>query len=234
MKFKMVALLIFLCGLTLFSVSMIQSKRAETIAPKTPRSFVVHYLASRADNGGPLKPYEYRVRAVNSMGEWKETRYSFDGKVSTWGAAKDGLQIISGNSRQYYGEYNPEVAKTAMRSEEVLKKHPQLTRIEEIAGLKTYILRNEYGDEAGYSPETGVTTLKEVARSGPGSDTIIHLQEALNVEFRELSENEVRLPDLPIRFDLAQQKAQALRAAGHHERADALEQGISKLKANSK
>ncbi|HST20386.1 MAG TPA: hypothetical protein VLR90_04680 [Blastocatellia bacterium] len=49
-----------------------------------------------------------------------------------------------------------------------------------------------------------------------------------------MSEDEARLPDLPIRFDVAEQKMQSFRAAGQYERAEFLEQAIKKLKGAQK
>lgn len=231
MKLKVASLVIFLAGSALFTGSIVRSYKK---APKAPRSFVVQYLVSRSEDGGPLVPYEFDVRAVSASGEWKETRYSFEGKVSTWGGAADGLYIVSGKSRQYYGESNLELARTAMRYEEGLKKHPQLVRTEVVAGLKTYVLREPNGSEGSFSPETGITTLKEAIYSEPDSDTVIHLQEALNIEFRELSQGEAELPDLPVAFDVAEKKAQSLRAAGNAERAEILLQAINRLKTTRK
>jgi hypothetical protein len=174
------------------------------------------------------------VRAVSSTGEWKETRYSFDGKISTWGATKEGLFSVNGNAPQYFGDYDMEVAKNAMRSEEDLKKHPQLVRTEQIAGLRAYVLRDVHGSEGYYSPETGKTILKEIIHASPNTDTIVHLTEALKVEFRDLSEDEAQLPDLPLRFDLADDKVRTLREAGQSERADRLQQAINKFKVGQK
>ncbi len=88
-----------------------------------PRPFVVHYIAYSPEKGDSLEPVEYSIRAVNADGEWKETRYSLtESKRSKLGASKDGLFIINGDSRQYYGDFNAEIARTAMRSEKELKR----------------------------------------------------------------------------------------------------------------
>jgi hypothetical protein len=173
------------------------------------------------------------VRAVDSTGEWKETRYAFDGKVSRWGAAKDGLYTISENARQFYGEFDIEVAKKPMASEEGFKKHPQLVRTEQIAGLKTYVLKDQNGIETSYSLQTGKTILKAAIYSNDDS-SLIDLVEALKIEFRELTGDEAQLPDLPVRFDIVEQKIQTLRAAGQVNHAERLQQAAYRLKANSK
>jgi hypothetical protein len=179
------------------------------------------------------------MRWVSSTGEWKETRYSFkDGKISTWGAASDGLYLISGNSRQYFGENNIEGARLAMRSAEGLKASTAFKRTEQLLGLTTYVIKDPnpvWDIEVNYAPETGATPLKHVihANSGDG-ESFVEVKEAVNLEFRDLSEDEVKLPDLPVRFEVAEQKAKDLKAAGQLERADSLLQAAGKLKTIQK
>lgn len=233
MKLRIASLMVLICGASLFAFGLLRSRKAEATGITAARPFVVQYLVSRLDNGS-LKPYEYRIRAVSADGEWKETRYSFEGKVSTWGGTKEGLYLVANGVRQYYGEFKAEISRSAMRSEYELKNSPQLTRVEQIAGLKTYILKNKDGDEGGYSPETGITTLKEVAHSKDSSDTVVHSLEALSVEFRELSPNELQLEDLPIRFDIANKKVAALERSGLHDAAEALRKAINRMEASSK
>src|ERR1044072_1703793 len=140
MRFRIISLILFVCGVSLFSGSVIKAGKAKNLAP---RSFVVQYLVSRSENNNALTPCEYRVRWASSTGEWKETRYSFkDGKVSTWGAARDGLYRISGNSRQYFGDNNLESARSAMRSAEGLKASTGFKRTEQRVGLTTYVLKD--------------------------------------------------------------------------------------------
>lgn len=139
------ALIIFLLGSGLLAGSIMKAQRAKKTAPTAVRSFVVQYLVSRSENGGSFIPYEYDIRAVSSTGEWKETRYSFDNKVSTWGGASDGLYMVSGGFRQYFGDYDLEFTKSAMRSEEEFKTSPQFIRVENLLGLTTYVLKDDAG-----------------------------------------------------------------------------------------
>lgn len=198
------------------------------------RDFIVKYIVSRSENDKPLAPCEYHIRWVSATGEWKETRYSFaDGKISTWGASGDGLYLISGNSKQYFGEYHLESAKTVLRSEEALKASAALIKTEPLAGLTTYVLKDSnpaLDIETSYSPETGVIQLKRVIRAKDGSiNKLIEVKEAVNIEFRDLTEDEAKIPDLPMQFDVAEQKTKDLRAAGLQGRADALQQAKKKL-----
>jgi len=229
MKLRIAAIIVFLAGATLLSGSVMRSRKARTTKPKP---FVVQYLAYRPNKSGALEVYEFRVRAVSQTGEWKETRYSTYGKAFTWGAQKDGLFTASEDSRQFYGEFNPEIATTAMRSEDELKNNPQFAGTEEIAGLSTYILRmNDAGLEANYSPKTGMTALKEVLRDTK-TNAVIYLQEAVSVEFRDLSVDEIKLPDLPVRFDLINHRIEVMQAAHQDNKAAALSEAVSKFRSD--
>lgn len=238
MKLRIVSLIILICGAALLTGSIIREHKSKKAAPKPPRSFVLQYLSSRSMDGSPMTPYEYAVRWVSATGEWKETRYSFDGRVSSLGGASDGFYMVNGNSLQLYGQNDLDYAKNAFHSEEEFKASPQLTRVEPFLGLTAYVLKEDQPNmeiETSSSPETGVTALKRVMRTKPGSGTdYIEVKEAINLEFRELSEDEAHLPSLPIRFDLAEQKAKDLKAAGQFERAESLQRVIKELKAVQK
>lgn len=228
MKLRIVAISIFVIGVALLTGSVVRSGKATVTKPK---SFVVQYLAYHPDKNGSLAVDEFRVRAVSQTGEWKETRYSTYGKAQTWGADSSGLFTVSESSRQFYGEFQPEIAKAAMRSEEELKNSPQLVGTEEIAGLNTYALRiSGTGVEANYSPKTGMTVLKELARD-PSTNAILYLQEAVSVEFRDLSADEIKLPDLPVKFDLINHRIETMKAAHQDDKAAALSQAMAKFRA---
>lgn len=118
-----------------------------------------------------------------------------------------------------------------MRSEEELKNSPQLVGTEEIAGLNTYILRiNGAGVEANYSPKTGMTVLKEMARD-PKTSAILYLQEAVSVEFRDLTTDEIKLPELPVKFDLVAHRIETMKAAHQDDKAAALSEAVDKFRA---
>ncbi|MGA9773076.1 MAG: hypothetical protein WBV94_28860 [Blastocatellia bacterium] len=239
MKFKVMAILVFLCGTTLFTAKLIRSERAEAQeAANTIKSFIVQYVVSDSEDTNPPVPQEYRIRAVNSTGEWKETRYSFDGKVSTLGASGEGVYIITGKARQYYGKNAPDMIRNTWRSEEDLTGDQQFIRTENLAGVKTFVLKQDLGNmesETNYALETGLTPLKTVIRAKPETGKkLLNVTEAVNIEFRELSDKEVQLPDLPVRFDLVEEKIQSLLAAGHKSQADMLQQAINKLKTGAK
>jgi len=235
--FTIVCLAVFLAGGGLFATSVIKAKQEKT---KPARSFVITYLSSRGLDGEALKPYELKIRAVKSTGEWKETRYSFDGQKTTWGATADAQYVIAGDSRQFLKDNRAE-NEYLFRSSSALKNHLQFVRSEVIAGLTTYVLRTENGDLVGefsYSPECGRTPLrihlqpKSTEDGGKGNFEAV--TEALSVEFRDVSEEEADIPDLPTRFDKAEQKVETLKANGLLQQAEALNRIIHQAKGEMK
>jgi len=235
MKLRTLAIATFLCGCVLLAVSLINANKAKAVQsePPTVRSFVMQCLVSQSEDGESLTPKGFHIRAVSDTGEWKETRYSFDGKVSALVGAKDGLYIINGNSKHLYGESNPGLFRSAMRSEEELQRSTQFIGTDEVAGIKTYVLRNEMGTEGHYSPLTGATPLKLVIRASPEGPPI-SVTEALSVEFRAVTEEEVSAGDLPVEFNVVREKVESLKRAGAYQQAGRLEQFIEQVRVKAK
>jgi hypothetical protein len=232
MRPRIIASVIFLCGLAFLITSMIATRKAKGEPTSQPKSFLVHYLVSRAGEDGVFRLSEYEERAVSSTGEWKETRRHVDGTVATLAGTSEGLYVIKGESKYLYAERAG--SGQGIVPEEVLKNHPDLVSIEELAGLKTYILKSrESGVETGYAPETGRTALKLVLRTSPDSAPVL-IKEAVKVEFRDLSEDELKSPDLPVKFDMAEERIRALRNSGRQDTADSMERLMEKIKANNK
>lgn len=76
-------------------------------------------------------------------------------------------------------------------SPDYLRSTKNHTRTEQILGLTAYVFRQDLGGQTGewwYAPETGPVALKEIIET-PGADTIV--TEAINIEFREVSDEEV-------------------------------------------
>ncbi|HEX5732052.1 MAG TPA: hypothetical protein VF131_04375 [Blastocatellia bacterium] len=238
MKLKVIATISLLLGGVLFVRSITSSPDSPGQAYMKSESFVVHYIVSSSQNGGPLIPTGYYKRVVRHTGEWKETRYSFDGRISSLVSTQDGLYLVNEDSRQLVGESNIQFMKDSMGWSEAREKdwdnRPGLVRTEEVAGLKAYVTKNEQSTiEVSNSLRTGAIPLKTVIRANPGDLTPISVIEAIDVEFKEVSEGEVQAPpNLPMQFDLLQDKIKALKNAGRHRQAEMLEQTIQKVKAN--
>jgi len=232
MRLRIIASVVFLSGLALLVTSMIGTRKATGEPTSQPKPFLVHYLVYRAGEDGVFRLSEYEERAVSSTGEWKETRRSVDGSITTLEGTKAGLYVIKGESKYLYAE--SAASGQGIAPEDVLKNDPQLVGIEELAGLKTYILKSpESGVETGYAPETGRTALKYVLRTSPDSAPVL-IKEAVKVEFRDLSEEELKSPDLPVKFDMAEERIRALRDSGRQDTADSMERLMEKIKANNK
>jgi len=235
MKLRILSLVVFISGFALLAGSLIKDRKAKAIALESTeaRSFVIHSLVSSSENGDPLTPQGFHVRAVSATGEWKETRYSFDGRVSTLAGTKDGIYVISGKSKHLYGQNKIELINNLMRSEEELRNNPQFVGTEEVAGIKTYVLRHKMGGEAYYSPLTGVTPLKLVLRDNMGSPPVMVI-EALSVEFRAFSDKDINIDNLPIELDVAKARLESLKSAGASQQAQKLEQFIEEIRAKAK
>jgi hypothetical protein len=237
MKLRVIGTVSFLLGGALFVKSMTGSVGPLDKTALEPESFVVQYIVSFSENGGPLTPKAYYKRVVRYTGEWKETRYSFDGRISSLVGARDGLFLVSGNSRQLVGESNLEFTKSSLGWSEAREREwdrrPGLLRTEELAGLKTYVVKSsESNIEISYALRTGVMPLKTVIRENPQDATPLTVIEAIDVEFKEVSEEDVQAPPhFPIRFDLLAEKISALRTAGRERQAEMFEQTIQRIKA---
>jgi len=238
MKLRRMSFIILACGLALFTGSFVRARLSKEPVAKIvePRSFVIHYLLSRSRDENPPKPYGYEIRSVSSSGEWKETKYLFDGAVSTLGATRDGLYSMVGDSKQYYGVYDLEKARSIPTDETSLRSDPAFTRVEQLLGLTTYVAVHRNGKEAelevSHAVETGITPLKVIIRGNREGGSKYHdVKEAINIEFRNLSDDEIRLPNLPIKFELAEQRYRLLKNAGHIHQADILQEAMGRLKA---
>ena len=75
-----------------------------------------------------------------------------------------------------------------------------------------------------------MTVLKELARD-PSTNAILYLQEAVSVEFRDLSADEIKLPDLPVKFDLINHRIETMKAAHQDDKAAALSEAMAKFRA---
>jgi len=195
---------------------------------------VVTYLVTKGKANGTKEPSAVYIRAVKATGEWKETRYGFDGHTTIRSATADAqYSMIPGDSSlQYESKYSLE-KETYFHSGSFLESHPQFARRETILGLTTYVLHGGNADqymETSYAPECGATPLRVLLHNS-GDETTI---EAIRVEFREVSEREASLPDLPTHFDQAEQKVDILRTNGLSDQADGLSRGIKEAKTAAK
>jgi hypothetical protein len=225
---KIAAVLVFAVGLILFIQAGIATQA------KASKSFVVTYKVSNieADNKPVIE--EIRVQSVKATGEYKMTIYYLpSGKTAEYIATQDSVYEVKTDSLQYFGKALSSELNNNFRSAAFLKTHPNFSREEKICDLTTYVLHTQDGDAwiEGYSAvETGNTQLKTVLYHGNGSYTVI---EAISVQFRDVSDDEVRLPDLPVKFNKADQRVDEYRNGGAVGAGNNLKNQIDKKKQQS-
>jgi hypothetical protein len=240
MKFKIICVTVFLTGLVFFIASRVVISNPTYNSSQTSnniqKSYVVHYLVSNSTDGKTITPYEYRVKYVNTNGEWKENRYSFDGKISSQVGTMDGLYLINHGSIQYYGAHDPRMYKT---SKEKLMTGPQFTGKGNVAGLEVYIWKEASDSEEtemSFAVETGLIPLKRVItfKDKDGNVQYPQIIEALRVDFRDVSETEYKLPDnLPIEVEAAEHRIEALKKAGQNEKAEQSQKALDRHKSSA-
>ena len=222
---KIVAVVVFAVGSSLFINAAITNQT------RPQKSFVITYKVSRLETNSTPVVEEIRVQTVKATGEYKLTTYYLaSGKMRDYVATQDSVYEIKSDSLQYFGKALPPELRKNFQSMAFLKSHPNFSRVESVCGLTTYVLHTQDGDEwiEGYSAtETGNIPLKTVLYHGNGSYTAI---EAISVQFRDVSDDEVGLPDLPVRFDEAENRVNEYINGGAVGASDKLREQVDKQK----
>ena len=225
---KIVAVLVFAVGLVLFIQSGIATQA------KASKSFVVTYKVSNIEADAKPVVEEIRVKSVKATGEYKQTFYYLQsGRTAEYVATQDSVYEVKTDSLQYFGKALSPELNNNFRSPAFLKNHPNFSREEKICDLTTYVLHTQDGDawiESYSAIETGNTPLETVLYHGNGGYTVI---EAVSVQFRDVSDDEVRLPDLPVKFNKAEQKVDEYRNGGAVGPGNNLKNQIDKKKQQS-
>lgn len=192
---KIIAVLMFVIGVSLYLNKVMAGKPVKNV----PRSFVATYTVTNVQNGAEPVVSEIQIHTVKSTGDYKFTSYDVKtGATRNLIAAGDSVYEIKADGIRYSGIAWTEEMREKMRSSQFLRSSPQFVREETVAGMRTFVLRGEgSGDwiEKYYAPETGGTALKTVMNTNNGG---YRITEAINVQFRDVSDDEVALPNLPI------------------------------------
>ena len=220
---QLCSVLLLILGVAVFAGALIKRERAK---PEKPVPFVVTYQHYRRTQDS-VTPTGMTVKVVNAERAWREVTFYAGGARTEDGS--DGVSCfkVSGDSLQYQQEDNTFTGQ--FNSEVALRNNPEFVRTETVAGLTTFVLRSRENDgfwfEQYYSPKTGGLVLKLVVH-----DTVSErITEAVSVQFRDVSDQEVSLPPLPVRFDDAERSVDQFRSAGNHEQGDALDTSIRRL-----
>ena len=223
---KVIAALVFLAGVTFYIRTTIAGKST------TARPFVITYKVSSLEgNSNPVEK-EIRVQFVKPTGEsMLSIYYLSSGRIAKYVTTGDSVYEITADSLQYFGPAPTAQLREEFRSAAFLKAHPNFAREEEVCGLRTYVLHTQEDNDQwieGYSAiETANVPIKTVLYHGGGSYTII---EAMNVQFRDSIDADVKLPSLPVRVDKAERRVKEYGDAGAVGVADALKGNLDNEK----
>lgn len=224
--FKLISGGLLMLGLWAFGSALIKRENAK---PEKPTPFVITYQYHQG-----TQPTGIGVRVVDPSRGWREVRSS-DLDCSRWeGGTVDGYYYtVTPEALQYRGE-DTTFGDEFYCSEAALRSHPDFAGTVTVAGMTTFLLRSQENDgvwfEHYYSPKTGSVPLKTVAHHGQTENG----SEAIAVQFRDISEQELELSKRPVRFDDAEKEAAMFRASGNYEFADSIEMGINKMKEKTR
>jgi hypothetical protein len=224
---KIVALLVFAFG----AISFVNAYKN---AKEPPKSFLVTYLITRVEDGQTPVVTGLGVRIVNAEGEWKETKVRgidssseqvsvrFLDKTAPYKLEAGRLEYVGGTSEAEMERDN------LARTPNWITSSPLFVREETMLGLKTYTthqkLNNGWVDQA-FSPVTRSTPLLYREHIGNVETT----EEAVSVQFRDISPDEIRPPNLPISFEWLKGLEKAMLA--NPENADTVKRAIADREA---
>lgn len=226
--YKAIAVAAFVLG-GAYYVYVATSGRAKPTVTQSgqPTSFVLTSKTFKVKSGIEGAVEQIRVQTVKATGEHKLSVYHLaTGKTEEYFATQEAIYEVKPDSLQYSGPALPQFMSTQLRSAEFLRSSASFKGEEKICGLTAYVRRTQEAQgwiEIHNAPETGAIPLKTAVCSKDGSCDII---EAISVQFRDISDDEVKLPSLPVRYDQAERKAQTYRQVGAVGTADNLQRGI--------
>ncbi|MEN3331424.1 MAG: hypothetical protein V7641_789 [Blastocatellia bacterium] len=218
---KAMSVIVFIAGIVFFTGSKLSSRQPSS------KSYSVTYQVSSIQNGSPPIVEMIQIRTAKATGEYKTITYHLgSGKITEVIATKDSVYNIKTDSLQFLGLAWPPETRKANISLTSDTSNPGFVREEKVCGLTTYVYHTQNGDSwADQYFAVGIvgTPLKSVVYEGDGSYRII---EAINVQFRDILDDEMNLPDLPIKFDEAEVWLSNLQNNGANEITNTLKQQI--------
>ena len=173
-----------------------------------PRSFVITYRVTSTENGqlrGGMT-----VLIVNADGQWKQTKLTDNKPVNIRFMDKVAAYQLANDRLDYLDSAEPTLQRDRVaRSPKWITDSPLFVREDSIAGLKVYVTHQTLNDgwvEEAYSPLTRSCPLLERQHLGAVEIT----KEAVSVQFRDVSPDEIKPPDLPISFESAKALEKAM------------------------
>lgn len=195
-----IAIVVFVIGTVL--LIMAYAKR-----PVRPGSFVVTYVTTlESPNTAENGMRAVSVVTVSTDGRWQQLEWGTARKLVQVADQKDVYRVdLDRQVLQYVGPNETRVLPSPIWAD--------ATRTEMIAGIKSYVYRTEIPDgyfETGYAPEMGRHKLKWIIDKQPYRQTC----QAVSVQFRPVSDAEVAIPQLPIKFDEVEAEIEGMRKSG--------------------
>jgi hypothetical protein len=240
-RLRKLSIAIFLLGVVTASVAFVvnQSKR-----PKRPVGFTLitkeTFSPSSKDVALPPVAYFKSVRFQKSDGTWKNVRtgYTSDGVVimedTAMGVPGRGVFQVD----PIAGELTFLSAMEAWKDFPVYdwRKDPLFLKEDTVLGHKTYVVRrhdeenNSTYIDSYYAPDLNNYPIKEVHVSPMGTATEVAQKIVLgNPDDQQIGS----LPDWPIKYELFEQKIQAMKESGKPELAEAMQKELQR-RAQSK
>ena len=207
---RKICLAVFIIGIIAYTASFSQSPANSKSDLEPAGPYIVITSNYRIDATGTKTDQGQRIRHVKANGEWRQA--AFDGV----GSKKDSAVMANTeegvfakapgiSERKAISQSPDQQMQDCFRSANCLTKQQSFARIEELAGLKVYVLRYEMNDaqqpvewiEQSYSPKTGYVPLRNAKHFRDGSEIV---EEAIKVEFKDVP-NDLNgdLKGLPIR-----------------------------------
>lgn len=225
---KMVAVLVFAFGaITFVSANLKTSK-------EKPKSFVITYLITRSENGETPVVTGLAVKTVDADGHWKrvivrrlddeyprQVTVSFLDNTAAYGLEAGRLEYTGASE----GELERD--RTA-RTADWITKSALFVREDSMLGLKVYTTHQNLNDgwvEQAFSPLTRSAPL--VFREHTGN--VERTEEAVSIEFRDVSPDEIKPPSFPISFELSKRFEKGM--ASNPENADSIKLHIQEREA---
>jgi hypothetical protein len=185
------------------------------------RSYQMVTATTKYSSDGQARQIAIRVRWVTAGGQWKEVDTSIgrDGELQLKNSYKAPEAVYTSdeetNSLQFMGTASPSNQK--FHSTEWLKQQPGLVGEDVLLGFTTFIYRVQLDPghpdkfkEVYYAPKIGEIPLKSVLHFPDGSKIV---QEAVAIDFIDMTEEMLARPDLPVRSDFLQKKiAEAIKS----------------------
>jgi len=189
---QILAVLVFTVGMVLYAIARAPEQK------NYPGSFTATFKVTRIEGKAAPVVEEMQVLVVRSTGEYKATKYYLkSGAVKEVFGTSDFIYLANKGSLKQSGNALPADLRQRFHSAQWHKTHPEFNREETICGLTAYVHRVEDSNgvvERWFAPETGSIALKTIL-GWEGEQIIV---EAISVQFRDVTEDEIKQPDLPV------------------------------------